>query len=398
MQAHEQSRASQREAPVRRTDDGNTSVPADHADRDSPTYDSPDSGRFAIFKSSRDSAFRKVADSEKLFSPIGSDRDRNDKEIQECDSTTQRAVERVDAKGKSPINHCSPQKRRNSSQNSINHEPQPIFGSPYIPEKYSPLSHQSIFGIYPSNVRNFPFVPTISPYPDPRQSLTQYYMSLSKLHPPIHAPVYPYIGRRDPAGEDLSLSPGDEHRGHTFENSDQFYSKPILGHLHRSPVSASSTGGSPNSSFPSPASSSSEDNKLSPQVPPASSSSVPIPFPRFALFPSLAAPLLRESSSLNDFSAPPTNLHPSVSGAMGGVFSRRPQVAGTQSCFPGLSTSSSRQRDPNKPPPVKKYKCDVCGKAFSRSNTLVTHKVCIKINLKKIICTLCRILIFLIAF
>lgn len=25
--------------------------------------------------------------------------------------------------------------------------------------------------------------------------------------------------------------------------------------------------------------------------------------------------------------------------------------------------------------PVKKYKCDVCGKAFSRSNTLVTHKV-----------------------
>lgn len=26
-------------------------------------------------------------------------------------------------------------------------------------------------------------------------------------------------------------------------------------------------------------------------------------------------------------------------------------------------------------PPLKKYKCDVCGKAFSRSNTLITHKV-----------------------
>jgi hypothetical protein len=29
----------------------------------------------------------------------------------------------------------------------------------------------------------------------------------------------------------------------------------------------------------------------------------------------------------------------------------------------------------HKPPTVKKYKCDVCGSAFSRSNTLVTHKV-----------------------
>ena len=32
-------------------------------------------------------------------------------------------------------------------------------------------------------------------------------------------------------------------------------------------------------------------------------------------------------------------------------------------------------RDHLKPPALKKYKCDVCGKAFSRSNTLVTHKV-----------------------
>lgn len=35
----------------------------------------------------------------------------------------------------------------------------------------------------------------------------------------------------------------------------------------------------------------------------------------------------------------------------------------------------------DKPAPVKKYKCDVCGKAFSRSNTLVTHKVSILIFL-----------------
>ena len=29
----------------------------------------------------------------------------------------------------------------------------------------------------------------------------------------------------------------------------------------------------------------------------------------------------------------------------------------------------------DKPAPIKKYKCDICGKGFSRSNTLVTHKV-----------------------
>ena len=40
-----------------------------------------------------------------------------------------------------------------------------------------------------------------------------------------------------------------------------------------------------------------------------------------------------------------------------------------------MSGGSLRRFNPDKPPPVKKYKCDVCGKAFSRSNTLVTHKV-----------------------
>ena len=34
-----------------------------------------------------------------------------------------------------------------------------------------------------------------------------------------------------------------------------------------------------------------------------------------------------------------------------------------------------RPRDPSKPPPEKKYKCEICGQRFSRSNTLVTHRV-----------------------
>lgn len=41
----------------------------------------------------------------------------------------------------------------------------------------------------------------------------------------------------------------------------------------------------------------------------------------------------------------------------------------------GIPSAGRRPRDPTKPPPVKKYKCDLCGKAFSRSNTLVTHRV-----------------------
>lgn len=54
----------------------------------------------------------------------------------------------------------------------------------------------------------------------------------------------------------------------------------------------------------------------------------------------------------------------------------------TQSSFPTIphhhwssSWIGRRSRDPNKPAAIKKYKCDVCGKSFSRSNTLVTHKV-----------------------
>ncbi len=40
-----------------------------------------------------------------------------------------------------------------------------------------------------------------------------------------------------------------------------------------------------------------------------------------------------------------------------------------------VGRAGGRRRDPNRPATAKKYRCDICGKAFSRSNTLVTHKV-----------------------
>lgn len=43
--------------------------------------------------------------------------------------------------------------------------------------------------------------------------------------------------------------------------------------------------------------------------------------------------------------------------------------------FLHMTGLGQKRLNQEKPPPVKKYKCDVCGKAFSRSNTLVTHKV-----------------------
>lgn len=49
--------------------------------------------------------------------------------------------------------------------------------------------------------------------------------------------------------------------------------------------------------------------------------------------------------------------------------------------FMHLPGTGLRRFNPEKPPPVKKYKCDVCGKAFSRSNTLVTHKVIILLHM-----------------
>ncbi|XP_071105343.1 uncharacterized protein [Haliotis cracherodii] len=49
-------------------------------------------------------------------------------------------------------------------------------------------------------------------------------------------------------------------------------------------------------------------------------------------------------------------------------------VGGLHPAFLQLEGMHHRRPHTDKPPPVKKYKCDTCGKSFSRSNTLVTHK------------------------
>ncbi|KAJ8322340.1 hypothetical protein KUTeg_000811 [Tegillarca granosa] len=69
------------------------------------------------------------------------------------------------------------------------------------------------------------------------------------------------------------------------------------------------------------------------------------------VIPNLPTPSLLQF--MNSVNAPPSVFHPAFLHMNGVGMKRLPS---------------------DKPPPVKKYKCDVCGKAFSRSNTLVTHK------------------------
>lgn len=72
---------------------------------------------------------------------------------------------------------------------------------------------------------------------------------------------------------------------------------------------------------------------------------------------------------------------PHLSGAQTSMIQLMSGMSATPSAlihpaFLHMSALGQKRMNQEKPPPVKKYKCDVCGKAFSRSNTLVTHKVC----------------------
>ncbi|OWF48614.1 zinc finger protein 250-like [Mizuhopecten yessoensis] len=76
---------------------------------------------------------------------------------------------------------------------------------------------------------------------------------------------------------------------------------------------------------------------------------------------------------LNRITSYPGSLGPSTSMLpfLGGI----PPSSGLfHPAFLQMTGLGGKRGNPDKPAPVKKYKCDVCGKAFSRSNTLVTHK------------------------
>ncbi|KAL4217944.1 hypothetical protein ACF0H5_022683 [Mactra antiquata] len=82
----------------------------------------------------------------------------------------------------------------------------------------------------------------------------------------------------------------------------------------------------------------------------------------------LSLPNMADTRFFNPFSA--SSMHMSHPASM-------IPLPGTSMFHPSLMHlpgTAYRRYNPEKPPPVKKYKCDVCGKAFSRSNTLVTHK------------------------
>ncbi|XP_069106620.1 uncharacterized protein [Argopecten irradians] len=78
---------------------------------------------------------------------------------------------------------------------------------------------------------------------------------------------------------------------------------------------------------------------------------------------------------------PNLNRMTSYPGALGPSSSMLPFLGGISPtsglfhpAFLQMNGLGGKRGHPDKPAPVKKYKCDVCGKAFSRSNTLVTHK------------------------
>ncbi|KAK7502938.1 hypothetical protein BaRGS_00005887 [Batillaria attramentaria] len=98
------------------------------------------------------------------------------------------------------------------------------------------------------------------------------------------------------------------------------------------------------------------------------------PAAHFALAP---VPGVQISSPAGLPAAHPAHGHPLLSGHLaGGVgVAGSPGVGYLHPTLMQLGSLGAARRPPcDKPPAVKKYKCDVCDKAFSRSNTLVTHK------------------------
>ena len=206
------------------------------------------------------------------------------------------------------------------------------------------------------------FISGMFPYLDPRFSLTHYYKNLHKVvnensknvsvHPRFH------LSTKSNVHENLHITVPKESNG-IFQN---------IGTLNNNSTPAPSTVRKPETVESSscitthPASSS-----ISPTV---SSSMVPdqaTPEHQGLRFTAPAAPVFGLRA-----------VDPSSSPYLP-VTGPAPGPGLLYSPYQGLTGGGAR--DASKPPQAKKYKCDICSKAFSRSNTLVTHKVCVLISI-----------------
>ena len=235
-----------------------------------------------------------------------------------------------------------------SSEAGASTSPSSTFPSPFqFPEKTSPLPETS------KDVENID--KSMFYYVDPRIPFTNYFLNLTKL---LNS-----SSKECTATTPLGKMAGDDHRADDRE-------PPIT------PDSSKSVSGKSRSeTISSPESeNSSAENDERPERKELKVDIVP---------DKLNIPNLSDPRFVNPFSS--GLLQPSHTGGILPV----PGAGLFHPALMHLPGSAYRRYNPEKPPPVKKYKCDVCGKAFSRSNTLVTHKVgvmfhismCIKIKI-----------------
>ncbi|CAH1773393.1 unnamed protein product [Owenia fusiformis] len=232
--------------------------------------------------------------------------------------------------------------------------PHPNISSDFFKHAPGLIPEQELYKRYLESKSMFKF----SGFQDPRIPLTNYYLNLMKLAPQeVSRPEDLSMPRpRDSLALDAQrsssrcssqLSPPESSGPSTSVSSSNVESPASVDSIKRE-VSQPSASPSP------PHVLASSTNMFHPALPLLS-------IPRFTLGP---------MSSGAPFGVMPAGGLPGMMPQMGLGLAGMAGFLGQQHLGLGIRKEPGN----DKPAPVKKYKCDVCGKAFSRSNTLVTHK------------------------
>lgn len=348
------------------------------------------------------------------FQRLDTGRDAHDKHISRKHLQRERDETEDDPQ---PHNVVSPKKRRHEVPKTHCHK-----GSIFRPFE-SPVKQ----GRSTTGIKQQPQV-SFSRYMDPHLPITNYWLTMSRAAAQASYPMpfalsplnslqqtvdhYTQIGRSPmfpgfPLGFDTGVSP---FRMHLMELQEQQQRKEAELRLRakRSPETSTVSSSTSFSSGSTEGHKTPERNLGGPRTP-GTPDSEPRPLPDSSTVSSNTSNTSNSNSSNNNS---PLDLTPSPAAKLTSpLFSSTPRGYPYEHLIPGhvngaspihplggagmhptyLSIGTRRPRDPSKPPPAKKYKCDLCGKAFSRSNTLVTHRVSVPTYL---ICALCCTILF----